>query len=197
MALTHSRRASADGLLTEALQNASLQVNHHHHHHQQEMKSSVLPPPVWDCGSSLYDSFELFSFSQQLNRAIAGEGVSPSSLPSARIVKGKHARSVSMPHIATTSTTSQLYKPVVIKEDEPMKVDVDFSHNTNFEALHPKARKRFGVPKLVQRLFSRAFRYRKGGRDRTKSKAGDEHRKVGRSTSERMLCFTRPLIKVW
>ncbi|XP_065859015.1 uncharacterized protein [Euphorbia lathyris] len=37
-------------------------------------------PPLWDCGSSLYDSFELKSFEKQLYSAI-------------------HSRSLSMPHL--------------------------------------------------------------------------------------------------
>ncbi|KAG8659059.1 uncharacterized protein LOC110608518 [Manihot esculenta] len=38
------------------------------------------PPPVWDCGSTLYDSFELKSFERQLYSAI-------------------HSRTLSMPHL--------------------------------------------------------------------------------------------------
>ncbi|KAL3499246.1 hypothetical protein ACH5RR_038339 [Cinchona calisaya] len=44
-------------------------------------------PPVWDCGSSLYDSFELKSFERQLDSAI-------------------NSRTLSMPHLANRQVIS-------------------------------------------------------------------------------------------
>ncbi|KAF3650705.1 hypothetical protein P3S67_002768 [Capsicum chacoense] len=44
-------------------------------------KASNNKPPIWDCGSSLYDSFELKSFERQLDSAIIS------------------SRSLSMPHL--------------------------------------------------------------------------------------------------
>ncbi|KAJ0047980.1 hypothetical protein Pint_15018 [Pistacia integerrima] len=53
-----------------------LQVNHLH----QEAKKPVL----WDCGSSLYDSFELNSFKRQLDSALVSRSLSMSHLPDHR-----------------------------------------------------------------------------------------------------------------
>ncbi|KAI4378043.1 hypothetical protein MLD38_015584 [Melastoma candidum] len=47
--------------------------------------SPSLPPQLWDCGSSLYDSFELRSFQHQLDSALSSSSSS--------------ARSLSMPHL--------------------------------------------------------------------------------------------------
>ncbi|XP_044485335.1 uncharacterized protein LOC123210905 [Mangifera indica] len=41
-------------------------------------------PVVWDCGSSLYDSFELNSFNRQLDSALASRSLSMSHLPDHR-----------------------------------------------------------------------------------------------------------------
>ncbi|KAH9312943.1 hypothetical protein KI387_027978, partial [Taxus chinensis] len=121
---------------------------------QIQMKSSE---SVWDCGSSLYDSFELSVFSEQLNRAMAEgeerEGLSSSSC----IMKDAgRARSVSMPHYAAK------------REDRP---------------LPSKTSTRFGIPKSVQRLFTRAFH--------TKAKHGtkpnDFHSKLGNGSGRYFL----------
>lgn len=42
--------------------------------------------PIWDCGSSLYDSFELKSFERQLDSAIASRSLSMPHLPDRRIL---------------------------------------------------------------------------------------------------------------
>lgn len=52
------------------------QINHLH---QEAMK-----PVVWDCGSSLYDSFELNSFKRQLDSALVSRSLSMSHLPDHR-----------------------------------------------------------------------------------------------------------------
>jgi hypothetical protein len=44
---------------------------------------------VWDCGSALYDSYELTAFKRQLDAAVLGSG----------------GRSLSMPHLSTTGAT--------------------------------------------------------------------------------------------
>ncbi|XP_059662231.1 uncharacterized protein LOC132308230 [Cornus florida] len=43
-------------------------------------------PPVWDCGSSLYDSFELKSFERQLDSAIASRTLSMPHLSDRRVL---------------------------------------------------------------------------------------------------------------
>ncbi|XP_023544229.1 uncharacterized protein LOC111803865 [Cucurbita pepo subsp. pepo] len=43
---------------------------------QPKPNHSPNSPPVWDCGSSLYDSFELNSFKQHLDSAIASRTLS-------------------------------------------------------------------------------------------------------------------------
>lgn len=55
-------------------------ANHHHHHHHNNNKSNQ----VWDCGSTLYDSFELNGFKKQLDSAIACRSISMPHLPDNR-----------------------------------------------------------------------------------------------------------------
>lgn len=43
-------------------------------------------PLIWDCGSSLYDSFELKSFERQLDSAISARSLSMPHLPDRRVV---------------------------------------------------------------------------------------------------------------
>ncbi|GLJ16126.1 hypothetical protein SUGI_0268830 [Cryptomeria japonica] len=148
----HQRRATTDALLAPELHYASL-------HLKQK-------PLLWDCDSSLYDSFELFTFTQHLQRAIAAEG----PLLSAYVTKDGRARSLSMPHYAFTPTP-RFYNPVV-------KEDVDFSHHSKIEPLHLKTRSRVRVPKLVQRLFTKS---------KTGEKQHDFHSKAGRTSFERLL----------
>ncbi|XP_058223348.1 uncharacterized protein LOC131333050 [Rhododendron vialii] len=51
----------------------------------QEQKEKQTPKTVWDCGSSLYDSFELKSFERQLDSAIiASRTLSMPHLPDRR-----------------------------------------------------------------------------------------------------------------
>ncbi|KAJ8526996.1 hypothetical protein K7X08_029473 [Anisodus acutangulus] len=51
-------------------------------------KNSPQPnkPLIWDCGSSLYDSFELKSFERQLDSAIASRSFSMPHLPDRRVL---------------------------------------------------------------------------------------------------------------
>ncbi|GLJ16124.1 hypothetical protein SUGI_0268810 [Cryptomeria japonica] len=93
-------------------------------------------------------------------------------------MKDRRARSLSLPHFAYMPT-SQLYNSAV-KEDEPMP-DIDFSHLSTIEPLHPKTRSRLRLPKLVQRLFTRL------ARDDTDETGHDLHCKVGRTAFERIL----------
>ncbi|GLJ16127.1 hypothetical protein SUGI_0268840 [Cryptomeria japonica] len=156
----HRRRASADEL----------------HYVSLHLKQK---PLLWDCGSSLYDSFELFTFTQHLERAIAAAEPQSSS---ASIMKDRRARSLSLPHFAYMPT-SQLYNSAV-KEDEPMP-DIDFSHLSKIEPLHPKTRSRLRLPKLVQRLFTRLAR--DGNKSRSGAKQNDLQSKAGRTPFERIL----------
>lgn len=50
---------------------------------------------VWDCGSALYDSYELTSFRRQLDAAVLSCG----------------GRSLSMPHLPSSSSTQQQQMP--------------------------------------------------------------------------------------
>lgn len=54
-------------------------------HFREEKVNKVLKKNVWDCGSNLYDSYELNSFKRQLDSAIAN---SP-----------RNIRTLSMPHL--------------------------------------------------------------------------------------------------
>lgn len=69
--------------------------------HQSHKGSSR--PPVWDCGSSLYDSFELKSFERQLDSAITS------------------TRTLSMPHLTSSSSYKQ----------QPQQPNFDFSKKSS------------------------------------------------------------------
>ncbi|MBA0638016.1 hypothetical protein Godav_029972 [Gossypium davidsonii] len=68
---------------------------------QSQNQEKAKQHPVWDCGSNLYDSFELNSFNRQLDSAI-------------------HSRTMSMPHLVDRappqSTASALPPPVSKKQ---------------------------------------------------------------------------------
>ncbi|EEE65805.1 hypothetical protein OsJ_21534 [Oryza sativa Japonica Group] len=57
---------------------------------------------VWDCGSALYDSYELTSFRRQLDAAVLSCG----------------GRSLSMPHLLSSSSTQQQQMPAGPEEEE-------------------------------------------------------------------------------
>ncbi|KAM7525853.1 hypothetical protein LguiA_015755 [Lonicera macranthoides] len=84
---------------------------HHHHHHQSEKGSSR--PPVWDCGSSLYDSFELKSFERQLDSAITS------------------TRTLSMPHLTSSSSYKQPQPKLPQKQQQQQQPNIDFSKKSS------------------------------------------------------------------
>ncbi|XP_044477493.1 uncharacterized protein LOC123204757 [Mangifera indica] len=51
---------------------------------QAQTQEAKKQPPVWDCGSSLYDSFELNSLRLQLESALVSRSLSMSCLPDHR-----------------------------------------------------------------------------------------------------------------
>jgi len=141
---------------------------------QQQVRKSV-----WDCDSSLYDSFELYTFSRQLNQAIAA-AYTPSSLINNYELMGG-IRSWSMPHyVSTKSSTEYQYSPFHV-EMNPVKEklrsrviegnthqftisDLDQTVAPNEFELRLDARqtqktrkKRMGFPRSLQRLFPRLF----------------------------------------
>lgn len=61
-----------------------LQVQTHTQSHSQEATDKKNQEPVWDCGSTLYDSFELKSFKRQLDSAIVSRTLSMPHLPDRR-----------------------------------------------------------------------------------------------------------------
>lgn len=66
-----------------------------HHHHKAVVAAdgggAGAAALVWDCGSALYDSYELTSFRRQLDAAVFSCG----------------GRSLSMPHLTSSSSTQQ------------------------------------------------------------------------------------------
>lgn len=61
----------------------------------QENQSETPKPLVWDCGSSLYDSFELNSLKRQIDSAISSRTMSMPHLPDRRppsVVPKKHSK---------------------------------------------------------------------------------------------------------
>jgi len=151
----------------------------------KEEQQQQLRKPVWDCESSLYDSFELSTFSQQLNRAIAAASTPSSLMNNHHLIGG--IRSLSLPHYvstkSTTTSTEYQYSPLkVVKEEisvqeEKLKSKV-VEGNTNQIRIHDRHQtvsqnevehkldtrqilksqnKRMGFTVSVQRLFTRLF----------------------------------------
>ncbi|ESW32144.1 hypothetical protein PHAVU_002G296900 [Phaseolus vulgaris] len=74
---------------------------------------------VWDCGSSLYDSFELNSLKRQLNTAIAN---SP-----------KNRRTLSMSHLPERCLSLQLHpQPPIMSNNKPFKISRTFHRLLRF-----------------------------------------------------------------
>ncbi|KAL5168002.1 hypothetical protein HKD37_11G030258 [Glycine soja] len=76
-------------------------------------KSSSYPPSnnVWDCGSTLYDSFELNSFKRQLDSAIANSPIS---------------RTLSMPHLPERSLHALSEQPATVMSRKSFKISRSF-----------------------------------------------------------------------
>ncbi|XP_014507819.1 uncharacterized protein LOC106767439 [Vigna radiata var. radiata] len=81
---------------------------------REEILNQVSKGNVWDCGSSLYDSFELNSFKRQLNTAISN---SP-----------KNRRTLSMSHLPERCLSLQLHPqpPPIMSNNKPFKISRTF-----------------------------------------------------------------------
>jgi len=193
----HRRRASLDGD----------QLGHHHvvgvnspihelpaemedrtrpnHHSNCEEEQQQLRKPVWDCESSLYDSFELSTFSRQLNRAIAAASTPSSLINNHHLIGG--IRSLSLPHYvstkSTTTSTEYQYSPLKVDKEEisvqeeklkskvvegnKYQISIHDRHQTvaqneverqlDTRQILKSQNKRMGFTLSVQRLFTRLF----------------------------------------
>lgn len=65
-------------------------------------------PVIWDCGSSLYDSFELKSFERQLDSALASRSLSMPHLSDRRIVQHLQPPPSSQPKKSPSSSSSRI-----------------------------------------------------------------------------------------
>eukprot|EP01018_Ginkgo_biloba_P003008 Gb_36748 [translate_table: standard] len=106
----HRRRASADNSIGTSAVHDSVQQNttvKEKKIDQKKTQSDSDKKSMWDCDSSLYDSFELFTFSQQLNRAMATLNSTVDSHQSLGL------RSTSMPHYVSAGPKSlvQVQRP--------------------------------------------------------------------------------------
>ncbi|QCD85115.1 uncharacterized protein LOC114176053 [Vigna unguiculata] len=81
---------------------------------REEKLNQVSKGNVWDCGSTLYDSFELNSLKRELNTAIAN---SP-----------KNRRTLSMSHLPERCLSLQLHhpQPPIMSENKPFKISRTF-----------------------------------------------------------------------
>ncbi|KAK7369771.1 hypothetical protein VNO80_11816 [Phaseolus coccineus] len=86
---------------------------------REEKLNQVSKGNVWDCGSTLYDSFELNSLKRQLNSAIAN---SP-----------KNRRTLSMSHLPERCLSLQLHpQPPIMSNNKPFKISRTFHRLLRF-----------------------------------------------------------------
>ncbi|XP_047152512.1 uncharacterized protein LOC124824176 [Vigna umbellata] len=87
---------------------------------REEKLNQVSKGNVWDCGSSLYDSFELNSFKRQLNTAISN---SP-----------KNRKTLSMSHLPERCLSLQLHPqpPPIMSNNKPFKISRTFQKLLRF-----------------------------------------------------------------
>lgn len=170
----HRRRPSLDGdhqvvgvksrtqELSAKLESA-IRPNHNSNckEEQQQIRKSV-----WDCESSLYDSFELLAFSRQLNRALAAEPAPPALINSDHFISG--IRSLSMPHYVTSVSTEWEYSPLKVDKEEislqeeklNSKVaqnEVEVEHQLDTRQILKAHNKRLGFALSMQRRLARLF----------------------------------------
>lgn len=155
-----------------------IQLNHNLNGKEEEQQQ--VRKSVWDCDSSLYDSFELYTFSGQLNRAI----VAASSTPSAK-VNGHDSfggmRSLTMPHYVFTNSHERQYstanKEEIRRQEEKLRSMI-VEGNTHQITIHDRHQtvaqnaverqldtrqtvktrnKKMGFPRSVKRLFTRVI----------------------------------------
>lgn len=174
----HRRRPSLDGdhhvvgvksrtqELSAKLQ-STIRPNHNSNckEEQQQLRKSV-----WDCESSLYDSFELLAFSRQLNRALAAEPAPPALINSDHFISG--IRSLSMPHYVTSVSTEWQYSPLKVDKEEislqeeklnfkvaqnEVEVEVEVEHQLDTRQILKAHNKRLGFALSMQRRLARLF----------------------------------------
>lgn len=73
---------------------------------RNQSKEDAMKPKVWDCGSSLYDSFELKSFTRQLDSALS-------------------TRTLSMPHLSDRKAPLPPQPPAPVSK-KPSKISRSF-----------------------------------------------------------------------
>lgn len=142
---------------------------------QQQLKKSV-----WDCESSLYDSFELYTFSRQLNRAMAATSTLSPVVNNYQLIGG--FRSLSLPHYVSTkssiTSTEWQYLPVNVEKEEinlqeekSMSQTVEQSEverQIDTRQILKRHSRKMGFPRSVQRLFTRLF-HKKGRSSKLKN----------------------------
>lgn len=153
-----------------------IQLNHNLNGKEEEQRQ--LRKSVWDCDSSLYDSFELDTFSGQLNRAIVAASSTPSALVNGHDSIGG-IRSLSMPHYVFTNGHERQYSTVnkeeISRQEEKLRSMI-VEGNTHQITIHDRHQtvaqneverqldtrqtvkmrnKKMGFPRYVKRLFTR------------------------------------------
>lgn len=88
---------------------------------REEKVNKVLKKNVWDCGSNLYDSYELNSFKRQLDSAIAN---SP-----------RNIRTLSMPHLPERCLSLQQQQQPQPQPQSTMMCNKSFKISRSFQKL--------------------------------------------------------------
>ncbi|KAK7318121.1 hypothetical protein RJT34_02819 [Clitoria ternatea] len=109
-------------------------------HHNEISKASNKISTIWDCGSTLYDSYELNTFKTHLDSAIAN---SP-----------RNIRTLSMPHLPQRYVSSQIQP-----QPQPQPTSSGISNNN----------KSFKISRTFQKLLRFVFKSRNKPRISTSS----------------------------
>ncbi|XP_060211026.1 uncharacterized protein LOC132638054 [Lycium barbarum] len=80
----------------------------------QKLAPSTNKPQIWDCGSSLYDSFELKSFERQLDSAIiSSRSLSMPHLPDRRVLDSQQQHSTQPVSKKSSSRISRSFQKLL------------------------------------------------------------------------------------
>ncbi|CAI0441225.1 unnamed protein product [Linum tenue] len=125
---------------------------------------------VWDCGSALYDSFELRSFEKQLYSAInSGRTISMPHLPDRRVAP-EPAQSNTTPHHPPPKNTKSLNKNI----SDPVPEAKKRASSSSSSSRISKSVRRFFKSVFVKATSSGGGNYKRKEEDRKRSFNGGE-----------------------
>ncbi|KAA8520932.1 hypothetical protein F0562_011605 [Nyssa sinensis] len=118
---------------------------------QKENQSDKAKSLLWDCGSSLYDSFELKSFERQLDSALASRTLSMPHLPDRRVLPPPPPEPVSKKSSKISRSIQKLLRSVFRpKQNNSSLFRVKERSQERFYAVYDKSSALSTIPEVPE-----------------------------------------------